>query len=184
MWFVGTQVHFFTFRKASTLSHNALPFKGSSILGRSFCCIQSSGLSPTWQFSPVKVEKVTVFRFCMFLVYCLLLFSPEFYFQSCLCHGENIRTPLFLVPGYVSAWTISRQVWILLAFKCRQLVDVYERYYSEILCIFSQQNGPTPSLHFPFQADKSPASLLTSFLVTLLKFCFRGLYFNSINVFF
>ena len=35
MWFVGTQVHFFTFRKASTLSPNALPFKGSSIVGRS-----------------------------------------------------------------------------------------------------------------------------------------------------
>ena len=36
MWFVGTQVHFFTFRKESTLSQNALPFKGSSILRRSF----------------------------------------------------------------------------------------------------------------------------------------------------
>lgn len=35
MWFVGTQVHLFTFRKASTLSQNALPFKGSSILRRS-----------------------------------------------------------------------------------------------------------------------------------------------------
>ena len=56
-----------------------------------FRCIQSSGLSPTWQFSPVKVEKVTVSRFCRFLVYCLLLFSPEVYFQSCLCYGENIR---------------------------------------------------------------------------------------------
>lgn len=73
-----------------------------------FRCIQSSGLSPTWQFSPVKVEKVTVSRFCIFLVYFPLLFSPEFYFQSCLCYGENIRTPPFLVPGYVSAWTISR----------------------------------------------------------------------------
>ena len=28
--------HFFTFRKASTLSQNALPFNGSCILGRSF----------------------------------------------------------------------------------------------------------------------------------------------------
>lgn len=67
-----------------------------------FRCIQSSGLSPTWQFSPVKVEKVTVSRFCIFLVYSPLLFSPEFYFQSCLCYGENIRTPPFLVPGFTS----------------------------------------------------------------------------------
>ena len=108
MWFVGTQVHFFTFRKESTLSQNALPFKVSSILRRSF------SLHSVFRF----VSHLTIFAsesresyslpFLYIFSLLRLLFSPEFYFQSCLCYGENIRTPPFLVRGYVSAWTISR----------------------------------------------------------------------------
>lgn len=108
MWFVGTKYIFLHSEKRLLYPKMRSLSRDRPSSGVVFRCIQSSGLSPIWTFSPVKVEKVTVSRFRMFLVYCLLLFSPEFNFQSCPCYGENIRSPLFLVPGYVSAWTISR----------------------------------------------------------------------------